>query len=256
MPQARAARRRLEQDDAQRWTATSPLLDLDDPKLRLRAQSIVQLCKTEREQVLALYACVKRMPFAMSFKMRLHTAREVLQQGRGDSFDKATLLVALLRLAGFPARLRFLTLDGAVIRGLLGAAPRPVRPVLEVFRDSRWIATDTYIFDGPYAAAARRRLRDSGWTHGWGMCVHGAALWDGQTDAFLNGDEPHEDGLVLHDHGVFCDPLEFVSSPSYREIHGRLARAVQWNVLASGLERGIRELRQHLPDTAACGTPA
>lgn len=255
MPPARAALRRQEQDDAQLWTTTSPLLDLDDPKLRLRARSLVQLCKTDREQVLALYAFVKRIPFAMSFKMRLHTAREVLQQGRGDSFDKATLLVALLRLTGIPARLRFLTLDGAVIRGLLGAAPRPVRPVLEVHRDSRWIATDTYIFDGPYAAAARRRLRDHGWAHGWGLCLHGAALWDGQTDAFLNGAEPGDDELVLHDHGVFCDPLEFVSSPSYREIHGRVARAVQWNVLASGLERGIRELRQQA-GLAGCETPA
>jgi hypothetical protein len=230
-------------DDPLQWLGTSPLLDLDDPKLRLRAQSLTQLCKSEREKALVVYAFVKRIPYGKAFKMRLHTAREVLQQSHADAPDKATLLIALLRLAGLPARIRYLTLQGEVMRGLLNGVPEPTRPVVETFRDGRWIATDTYIFDASYLDAARKRLKANGWTWGYGIHVDGASLWDGNEDAYLGKLPPAEDPLLVEDHGFFCDTLEFVSSPSYREMHVRLARAVQWNMLSPVMERAIRELR-------------
>ncbi len=241
-------------DDPRPWTGTSPLLDLDDPKLRLRAQSGTQLCRTEREKVLALYASVKRIPFAKPFRMRLHTAREVLQQGHGDSADKATLLVALLRAAGVPARMRYLTLAPEALRGFVHNALEPTRPLLEVWLEGRWVRTDTYVLDAPLAAAARQRLLDNGWSHGYGLHVDGQLLWDGCRDAFLNGAPPESDPLVLRDHGVFCDPLEFVSSASYRQVHSRAARLMHWNVASPGMERAIRDLRRQA--RAPLGPPA
>src|SRR6478609_11467801 len=119
-------------DDPQLWLGAPPLLDLEDPKLRLRVQSLTHLCSTEHERAMAIYGFVKRMPFAKPFKMRLHTAREVIEQGRGDWADKATLLVALLRLAGLPARIRYLTLRGEIMRGLHSGMPEPTRPVVEI----------------------------------------------------------------------------------------------------------------------------
>src|SRR6478735_11653358 len=105
-------------DDPQLWLGSTPLLDLEDPKLRLRVQSLTQLCSTEHERAMAIYGFVKRMPFAKPFKMRLHTAREVVEAQRGDAPDKATVFVALLRLAGVPARIRYITLRGEILRGL------------------------------------------------------------------------------------------------------------------------------------------
>jgi hypothetical protein len=224
------------------WRGTSPLLDLEDPRLRLRVQALTQLCTCEREKALALYGFVKRMPFAKAFKMRLHTAREVLDQGRGDSADKATLLVAMLRLAGLPARLRFLTMRPESMRGLVPRGLHPHRPVLQVYSEDRWVETDTYLFDAAYAAGARERLRAQGWEHGYGLHRDGPSLWDGRESCYLNACPPEEDPLVLHDHGCFCDPLEFVSSPAYRE-EGRLARALQWNMLAPRMDYIVRELR-------------
>ncbi len=49
--------------------------------------------------------------------------------------------------------------------------------------------------------------------------------------------------MVEADHGVYCDPLEFVSSDSYRQYHARFARAVQFNMLSPVVERAIRDLR-------------
>ncbi|RYY98348.1 MAG: transglutaminase domain-containing protein [Comamonadaceae bacterium] len=230
-------------DNPDLWLGTSPLLDLDDPRLRLRAQALTQLAATPREKVLAVYGFVKRLPFAKGFKMRLYTAREVLDHGQGDSADKATLLVALLRLAGLPARIRYLTLHGEIMRGLLPGMPEPTRPVVQAFRDGRWIGTDTYIFDAAYYAAARRRLQENGWRAGYGISLAGQALWDGDSDAYAGGDPEADDPLVLSDHGVFCDPLEFVSSHSYRASHTRLPRALQWNLFSHAMDRAIRDVR-------------
>jgi hypothetical protein len=243
MSEIAEARPLPDEDDPGLWLGSSPLLDLDDPKLRLRAQALTQLCKSERERALAVYRFVKRIPFAKPFKMRLHTAREVVLQDRADSADKATLLVALLRLADIPARVRYLTLQSEVMRGLLNG-PDPMRPVVEVFRERHWVGTDTYIFDASYTAAARTRLRACGWGRGWGIAIDGDMLWDGTGSAYLGGLPPREDPMVLRDHGVYCDTLEFISSPQYRARHSRVGRAVQWNMLSGGMERAIRELRE------------
>lgn len=233
-----------EENDPAVWLGSSPLLDLDDPKLRLRTRALTQLCKSERERALAVYRFVKRIPFARPFKMRLHTAREVLQQGRADGTDKATLFVAMLRLAEIPARLRYLTLRSETMRGLVDG-PDPMLPVVEVFRERHWVGTDTFIYDAEYVAAARTRLRAFGWERGFGVAAEGDLLWDGTGHAYLGGMPPAQDPMVVHDHGLYCDALEFVSSDRFRAAHSRLGRAVHWNMLSSGMERAIRELREH-----------
>lgn len=240
-------------DDPALWLGSSPLLDLEDPKLRLRAQSLTQLCKTEREKALAVYGFVKRIPFAKPFKMRLHTAREVIEAGRGDAPDKATVLVALLRLAGLPARIRYVMLRGEILRGLTTSMTSAARPLVEAWVGGRWARTDTYIFDAAYMAAARARLREQGWEWGYGIHVNGQTLWDGTASSFVGGMPTETDPMVVQELGVFCDPLEFVSSRTYTDNHPRLARALHWNVLSPVMERAIRDLRQ---DIAKSGEPA
>lgn len=231
-----------EQEDG-RWLASSALLDLEDPRLRLKARALTQLCKSDREKAMAVYGFVKRLPFAKPFKMRLHTAREVLDAGRGDAPDKATLLVALLRLAGLPARIRYVTLRGDILRGLTTGMATASRPLVEIRLEERWVRTDSYIFDAGYMAAARARLKEQGWTWGYGIHVNGHAIWDGVNSCYVGGMPTEQDPMVVEDLGVFCDPLEFVSSRAYRAHHPRLARALHWNVLSPAMERAIRELR-------------
>ena len=240
-----------DQDDPRRWLGSSPLLDLEDPKLRLRARSLTQLCKSDREKALAVYGFVKRIVFAKPFKMRLHTAREVVEANRGDAPDKATVFVALLRLAGVPARIRYITLRGEILRGLTTGMSHAARPVIEAWVQGRWARTDTYIFDAGYMAAARQRLKEQGWEWGYGIHVAGHTLWDGAHDAFVGGMPTDRDPMVVEDLGVFCDPLEFVSSKTYRNNHPRLARALHWNVLQPAMDRAIRELREDNSGAAA-----
>ena len=65
-----------EVDEPERWLGSSPLLDLEDPKLRLRVRSLVQLCKTDREKAIAVYGYVKRLPLVRRIKLRPRTTRK------------------------------------------------------------------------------------------------------------------------------------------------------------------------------------
>lgn len=231
------------QDDPRGWLDSTSLLDLDDPKLRLKARSLTQLCKTQREKALVIYGFVKRMTLSKPMKLRCRSAREVLEAGGGDADDKATVLVALLRAAGIPARLRYVELDGPMLRGLVSTMTRAARPLAEIWL-GRWVRTDTYIFDAAYMAAARQRLKDCGWHCGYGIHVAGHSLWNGVDDAFLGGHPTEDDPMVLRNLGLVSDPLELARSHAWRSRYRSLSRVLHWNVLAPSMGRIIRELRE------------
>ncbi|MGE3347769.1 MAG: transglutaminase family protein [Ramlibacter sp.] len=235
-----------ELEDPGRWLGSTKLLDLEDPKLRLRARALTQLCKNEREKALAIYGFVKRIPFGKPFKLRLRSPREVIDAGRGDAPDKIVVLVALLRLARIPARIRYLELQGDILRGLTSNVTSAARPVAEIWLKGHWVRTDTYIFDATYMAAARQRLKDNDWEWGFGIHRRAQTLWNGVDSAYLGGVPTEQDPMVIADLGVFHDPLEYVSSEVYRGNHPRIARAVQWNMLAPMMDRVVRDLREDI----------
>lgn len=231
-------------DDPARWLGSTRLLDLEDPKLRLRVRSLTQLCKNEREKALAVYGFVKRMPLVKRFKLRFRTARQVIEAGRGDAVDKATLLVAMLRAAHVPARVHYVRLRGEILQGLTTRVRQPMRALVEAWLHGRWLRTDTYIFDAAYMAAARQRLKEDGWTCGYGIHVAGAMLWDGFEDAFVGGLPTAEDPMVLADLGTWHEVDDFTSSSAYRDQHLPLARLWHLNLLSPQVQRGIRRLRK------------
>ena len=230
------------EDEPQLWLRPSPLLDLEDPKLRLRVHALTQLCKTEREKALAIYGYVKRLPLARRVKLRAPTAREVFDAGRGDAPDKATLLVAMLRIARLPARIRYVTLAGEILRGIAPGLREASRPIVEVWLHGRWLRTDTFIFDPTCMAAARQRLRELGWEWGYGIHVNGHMVWDGLEDAFLGGVPTECDLMVVRDLGVFHDTAEFIRSRAFRRQYSMLRNA-HWMLLAPVVDWVLRNLR-------------
>jgi hypothetical protein len=234
-------------DDPSDWMDSTQLIDLHDTKLRLKAQSLTHLCRTDREKVLAIYSAVKRVTFAKPVKLRLRTAHEALRVKHADAEDKATLFVGLLRAAGFAARLSYIELHGDILRGLTTAIASAGRPVVQVWLDDKWRSTDTYIFDAHYVAAARARLRALKWEWGYGLHRRGHTLWDGLTDAYLTGDEQVAAEISMGVLGWFHDPYDFLVSPVCRERFPRVARAVRWNVLAPGMNRAVTNLRRLQP---------
>jgi hypothetical protein len=241
-------------DARRRWLGASPLIDLEDPKLRLRVRALTQLAKDDREKALAVFGFVKRLPMARRFKLRLRTARQVLDAGRGDAPDKATLLVAMLRIAGLPARIRYVAMRGEILRGLTSHVRQAARPMVEARLHGRWVRTDTYIFDATYMAAARQRLKDHGWDWGYGIHVHGEMMWDGREDAFVGGPPVPANPMVVGELGVFDDPLEFTRSQAFRQRHAPAVRVLHWNVLAPVMQHTIRRLRRDLAPAPAPAT--
>ena len=235
------------------WLGSTELLDLDDPKLRLRAHALTQLCRTDREKALAVYGFVKRIPFAKPFKMRLRTARQVIEAGCGDANDKATVLIALMRAAAIPARLRYIEVRGEILRGLTSNVVSAGRPVAEIWLNDCWMRTDTYIFDAVYMSAARQRLKDHGWDWGYGIHRNGDAIWGAAGDAFLGGVATEKDAMVMSDLGLYSDPLGLVSSQAWRASHRPMARALHWNMLAPTMDRVVRELREEGSATRVTG---
>lgn len=225
------------------WLASTDLLDLEDPKLRLRAHALTQLCKSEREKALAIYGFVKRLAFSKPLKLRLRRPREVIEAGRGDADDKATVLVALLRVSDIPARLRYVEVRGEILRGLTSNIASAGRPIAEVWLNGSWMRTDTYIFDAAYMAGARSRLDEHGWEWGYGIHRSGHTIWGAAGDAFLAGVPAEEDPMVIAELGTFHDPMQLLASAAWQASHPRLARAVRWNVLAPMMDRVARELR-------------
>jgi hypothetical protein len=226
---------------------STQLIDLHDTRLRLKAHSLTQLCRTEREKILAIYAHVKRITFAKPVKLRLHTAHDLLRVKKADAEDKATLLIALLRAAGLPARLCYIELHGDILRGLTTGIASAGRPVVQVWHEEQWRSTDTYIFDAHYVAAARARLHEQDWHWGYGVHRDGHTLWDGFADGYLHGSEHIAGHISMGVLGWFHDPYDFLVSDVCRERFPRVARAVRWNVLAPGMNRAVNHLRQWQP---------
>ncbi|MGV3571399.1 MAG: transglutaminase domain-containing protein [Ramlibacter sp.] len=176
------------------WLCSTPLMDLEDPALRLRVQGLTQLKTTRRAKVLAVYAYVKRLKLRLRVVRRHRTATEVLRAGGGDAAEKATLFVAMLRLLGVPARMR--SAGAGTVPGFGVSWWRLDRPVVEAWTGERWAGTDTYILDPNQMAAARQRLRDKGQECRHGIHVRGATTWDGLGDAYASGHPPEQDPRV------------------------------------------------------------
>lgn len=231
-------------DDPQGWLAATPLYDPEDPKLRLRVRSLTQLCKSEREKALAVYGFVKRLPLARRIKLHVRSAREVYDAGRGDAPEKSTLLVAMLRIAGIPARIRYVTVSGEILRGIPGRLREADRPLVEVWLQGQWLRTDTYIYDAECMASARHRLKELGWEWGFGIHVGGAMVWNGFEDAFVGGVPTECDLMVVREIGLVRDELHYRARTRLGKLHVRMGRLLLWNLFAPVMDRAWRRLRQ------------
>jgi hypothetical protein len=225
------------------WLGSTRLMDLGDPRLRMRAASLVQLCRSDREKALAVYGFVKRLTYLRSFKMGPRTARAVLDGGSGDGPDKATLMIALLRLAGVPARMRIVLMRGEIMRGLVDNLDAISRPFVEAWIDGRWLRTDTYIFDAAYMASARQALREANATWGYGVHVDSPMLWTALDSTLMSPLPLESDPMVIRDMGCFHDADDYMASPGFRARHTVFARYLRWNLLVPRMRRAAERIR-------------
>ncbi len=233
-----------ELDDPRRWLFNTPLLQFDHPKIRLLAKRLTQLKGGQREKALACFAHVRSLPFGCIADSTGTSALAVLRHGKGDCHSKSTLLVALLRALGIPARMRFVTLKADFLYGIIDTGGQPLEHAyVEVLLDGAWQAVDSHVVDVRLAVAAKSRLAMEGRSLGYGMHVFGATTWDGYNNSFGQFHANDPASLPLHDWGVFDDPYQFYSSvPDVRERLSWSTR-IKWLVGARMVNRKVNELR-------------
>ena len=175
------------------WVAPTRLLDLDDPKLRIQAMRITQLATTDMQKAILVHDFVKALPFGCVAGFDHVPAVSVLKTGHGDCHTKGTLFVALLRCAGVPARLRFVTLTGAFLHGIIDIGQTTItHAVGEVYLQERWVQTDTYVTDSILEAQAMSLLSQHNISVGYGIHKQGNRFWN----TFLGNSSVNDVGFI------------------------------------------------------------
>lgn len=192
-------------------------LDCHHPEVQRLAQRLAaDHPEDPRALAVATHDFVRdKIAFGWTGEFSAMRASEVLAAGRGYCNTKATLLIALLRANGIPARQHFVSLKDDILYGFL---ERPAGYVdhswTEVLlADGRWIATDSYIVDPALFRKAQARLEREGRRLGYGVHVAGSMQWDGRSDSFA---QAYNDGsvpeLIRADFGVHRDTQAFYAS--------------------------------------------
>ena len=224
------------------------LLDLDDSRLRLRAKSLTQLAVTDVQKAMRVHDFVKSLPFGCVAGFDHVSAAAVLKLGRGDCHTKGTLFVALLRSAGVPARLRFVSLPAAFLWGIFDLGNSVItHAVAEVHLQGRWVQTDTYVTDSLLEAHAAMWLTQQERILGYGIHLQASRYWDGLRDAHGQYHVADAASLPVYDWGVSHDPEHFYANKAHPELQMSWLTRVKWMVAAGVINRRTRQLRSTPP---------
>lgn len=196
-------------------------LDYSHPALQTLIRRVSEDFATDSERAVALHDFVRdQVEFGFTRRMYDVKASDVLLSRRGFCVPKATLLTALLRGAGIPARQRFVGLSAAVLDGVLDPGTRFVdHALVEVWLHQRWVRIDSFIVDPLLFHAGTQQLAGS---IGLGIRRDGSCRWDGINDSFV---QYHPD-FTITDFGVYHDVQRF-----YREAprtYSRLGWLTRW----------------------------
>lgn len=243
MPTAPAQR---DPNDPQLWLGDAPMLDLGDDKLRLRVQAALQLARSDAEKLRSICAYVAAIPFDVpALASPKQSRRTVARKDAVGWYSKAGLFLAMLRTAGFPARIRMIRIGPDMYRGLAASTQEFVLPVVEVWTQGQWIATDNYVYDERYLASAREALRRRGWRSGYGIHLDGRFGWDGKSDSLCMIAVVRDGTTLPREYlGVYDGPLEFAT---------RLRQASPWRwlllvarnrLMSMRMSRRVRRLRE------------
>mgnify|MGYP001048107364 CR=1 FL=1 len=194
-------------DSAERFLSETSYLNYSHPLVSDLLESIDQPSELDRARARLLHDYVRdAIPFGFSKPFYDMSASDVLRAGRGFANNKATLLIALLRGAGIPARHKFVSLSSGVLTGLLGTGgPFLDHSLVEIYLEGRWIAFDSFVTDRAFFWGAQALI---GSDLGFGVRRGGSIEWDGQSESYS---QYHPD-YVEFEFGVYDDIGQFYAS--------------------------------------------
>lgn len=232
--------------DPVHWLGDTPMLNLKDDKLRLRVQTVIQFSRTDAERLQSIAQYVAAIPFNVPAFAGMKRTRQTLNRRQAVGwYSKAALFMAMLRVAGVPARVRMIRVTPALFRGLVSTWFLVELPVVEVWSQHRWVATDSYLYDPPYLASAREALEANGWTMGYGIHSEGTTDWSGMDDALVMiVPDRTQGGTPAQYLGVYDDPHAFASQLRRKTFLGWWFTLVRNRFLSIRMNLSIRRLRR------------
>jgi transglutaminase-like putative cysteine protease len=231
-------------DDPRQWLGATRLLDLEDPKLRIRVLRVTQLASSELQKAVFIHDYVKSLPFGCVAGFSHMPAPVVLRAGRGDCHTKGTLFVAMLRLVGISSRLRFVTLSSAFLDGIISVPHGTVtHAVAEAYLGGQWLQTDTYVADTALESSALNLLSRKGMVLGYGVHSRGNRFWSGFSPSHAQYSDKDPSSLPMHDWGVAHDPEHFYADKANRELRLGWLTRMKWMLAAAVVNRRVEQVR-------------
>jgi hypothetical protein len=234
----------LTSDDPRNWLCATSLLDLEDPKLRIRVLRITQLATSATDKAVRVHNYIKSLPFGCVPASQNLTSGIVLRAGLGDCHTKGTLFVSMLRLVGIPARLRFVMLSSTFLEGIISLPGIPItHAIAEAYLAGQWIQVDTYVTDETFEGHALGLLKAKGNELGFGIHARGQRYWAGKHSAY--GQYTHLDpqSLPIHDLGVAHDPEHFYQQNVEAPLKMGWLSRLKWMIAAKVINRRVKAVR-------------
>ncbi len=222
------------------------LADHDHPLVKDTAKRLTQAETTLRGKLEQLFHYVRDdIRFAFPENGDFVRASDTIQLGYGQCNTKATLLLALCKAVGIPARIHFSLITKDIQRGFFtGIAywlmPREIsHSWIEVKINETWRRIDTFINDLLLFTAAKTQLKRRGWSVGYSV-----ALKDGEASAELDLDHEafQQMAAVIDDHGTWDDPSAYYESAKYKNRPDGI-RMWFYRHMIDGINRRVERLR-------------
>lgn len=198
---------------ANEYLIETSMLDFNHPHI----QSLIEQRQWRQlkpfDAIGEIYRFVRdEMKFGYNADDRL-PASQVLNDGYGQCNTKGTLLMALLRAVGIPARFHGFTILNALQRGAIPnylfffAPERIIHSWVEVYYQERWVNLEGYIIDKMYLEQVQNHFVASCSTFsGFGIATKCLAKpnidWRGQ-DTYIQSEG------IADDFGVYSQPDDF-----------------------------------------------
>jgi hypothetical protein len=243
MPSSSPAR---DETDPRQWLGDTPMLNLRDDKLRLRVKTVLQFSRTDADKLRSICKYVASIPFNVpAFAGWRRTRITLAQRHAVGWYSKAALFEAMLRTAGFPARVRMINVGNDMFRGLATTGQIFVLPVVEVWSQGRWLITDNYVYDPRYLAAAREALERKGWRSGYGIHLDGQSRWSGESDALIMiVPDRSAGGLPSEYLGVYDDPAEYAQRMKQASTLRWISMLIRNRIMSIRMNGRVRRLRR------------
>ena len=222
------------------------LADQNHPLVRETATRLTQTETTPRGRFAQLFYFVRDdIQFAFPDDGDFVKASDTIRLGYGQCNTKATLLLALCKTVGIPARIHFSLISKDIQRGFFtGIAywlmPREIsHSWIEVEIDGIWRRIDTFINDLPLFTAAKAEVKRRGWSVGYSI-----ALKDGDASADFNLEHEafQQMAAVTDDHGTWDDPSTYYKSAKYKNRPDGI-RMWFYRHMIGGINRRVERLR-------------